>query len=86
MRRRSRTGRQIVAMTIKNVGWRDAGIRSFVAGVLLLISASIQDRPLVAIGLGFIGVVVIGTALFRVCPLYTLFRLSTNSPSAPRPS
>ena len=73
-------------MSTKNVGWRDAGIRSFVAGVLLLTSASIQDRPLVAIGLGFIGVVIIGTALFRVCPLYTLFRLSTNSPSAPRPS
>lgn len=65
-------------MRTQNVGWRDAGIRSFVAGLLLLGSASMPDRPLVAIGLGFIGVVIIGTALFRVCPLYTLLRLSTT--------
>lgn len=73
-------------MKIKNVGWRDAGIRSFVAGLLLLVSASMPERPLVAVALGFIGVVIIGTALFRVCPLYTLFRLSTNTSSTPRPS
>ena len=73
-------------MSTKNVGWRDAGIRSFAAALLLLTSASMPDRPLVVIGLGFIGIVIIGTALFRVCPLYTLFRFSTNSPSAPRTS
>ena len=65
-------------MSTKNVGWRDAGIRSFAAGLLLLTSASMPGRPLVAIGLGFIGVVIVGTALFRVCPLYTLLRFSTS--------
>jgi hypothetical protein len=65
-------------MSTKNVGCRDARIRGLVAGVLLLISASLAGRPLVAVGLGFIGVVVLGTALFRVCPLYTLLRLSTS--------
>jgi len=65
-------------MNTKNVGWRDAGIRSFFAGLLLLACASMPDRPLLAIGLGFIGVVIVGTALFRVCPLYTLLHLSTS--------
>jgi hypothetical protein len=73
-------------MSSRNVGTRDAGVRAFIGGVLLLNSAVLQDRPLVALGLGFIGVVVIGTALFHVCPLYTLFRVSTNSSSATRPS
>jgi hypothetical protein len=73
-------------MSTKNVGWRDAGIRGFAAGALLLGTASIPEHPLIALGLGFIGVVIIGTALFRVCPLYTLLHVSTNSSSAARPS
>ena len=68
-------------MSTKNVGWRDAGIRSVAAGLLLLISASMVEHPLVALGVGFIGFVVICTALFRVCPLYTLLRLNTCSSS-----
>ena len=73
-------------MKTKNVGWRDAGIRSFAAGLLLLTCAAIPEHPLVALGLGFIGVVVIGTALFRVCPLYTLLRVTTCSPAEVRPT
>jgi DUF2892 family protein len=73
-------------MSTKNVGCRDARIRGLAAGLLLLISASLPERPLVAVGLGFIGVVIIGTALFRVCPLYTIFGFSTNSSTTPRPS
>jgi len=65
-------------MTIKNVGWRDAGIRAFLACMLLLWSASLPSRPLVALGVGFIGIILLGTALFRVCPLYTLLRLDTT--------
>jgi hypothetical protein len=73
-------------MSTKNVGWRDAGIRAFVAGLLLLASAALPEHPLVALGLGFIGIVVIGTALFRVCPLYTLLRVNTRSPGEARPT
>lgn len=73
-------------MSTRNVGWRDAGIRGFAAGALLLTSAAMGNHPLIAFGVGFIGVVIIGTALFRVCPLYTLFRFNTNSSSATRPS
>ena len=72
-------------MSTKNVGGRDAVIRSLAAGLLLLTCAAISEHPLVALGLGFVGVVVIGTALYRVCPLYTLLRVDTNSGSSPRP-
>ena len=64
-------------MTSKNVGSGDAGVRGFVGVVLLLNSATLQDRPLVALGVGFIGLIFIGTALFRMCPVYTLFRISS---------
>lgn len=73
-------------MSTKNVGWRDAGIRSFAAALLLLTSAAIPEHPLIALGLGFIALIVIGTALFRVCPLYTLLRLNTRSSSGTRTS
>lgn len=66
-------------MNTNNVGWRDAGLRGFAAGVLLLTSASIQHHPLVSLAVGFLGVVLTGTALFRVCPLYTLLRFNTCS-------
>ncbi len=66
-------------MNSKNVGWRDAGVRGFVGGVLLLNSVALQDRPLVALALGFIGVIFIGTALFRTCPLYTLLGINRHT-------
>lgn len=68
---------KIAPMSSKNVGWRDAGVRGFVGGLLLLNSATLQDRPLVALGVGFIGLIFIGTALFRMCPLYTLLRINS---------
>ena len=64
-------------MVTNNVGWRDAGIRAFIGGLLLVESASLQDRPLVALGVGFIGLIFMGTALFRMCPLYTLLRINS---------
>lgn len=64
-------------MSSRNVGWQDAGVRGFMGVVLLLASASLQNRPLAALGVGFIGLVFIGTALFRMCPLYTLFRITS---------
>ena len=64
-------------MNSRNVGWRDAGVRGFIGGVLLLNSAALQDRPLVALGIGFMGLIFIGTALFRMCPIYTLLRINS---------
>ena len=65
-------------MSSRNVGTRDAGVRAFIGGVLLLNAAMLQDRPLVALGVGFIGLIFIGTALFRTCPLYTLLRINSG--------
>ena len=64
-------------MNSRNVGWRDAGVRGFIGGVLLLNATVLQDRPLVALGVGFIGLISIGTALFRTCPIYTLLRINS---------
>ena len=64
-------------MSSRNVGCRDAGIRGFIGGLLLLNSATLQDRPLVALGIGFMGLIFIGTALFRMCPIYTLLRINS---------
>ncbi len=64
-------------MNSHNVGWRDAGVRGFIGIILLLNAATLQDRPLVALGVGFIGIIFIGTGLFRTCPLYTLLRIKT---------
>ncbi|HKA60192.1 MAG TPA: DUF2892 domain-containing protein [Gemmatimonadales bacterium] len=67
-------------MSTRNVGWRDAGIRAFIGVALLIVSAIFQDRPLVALGIGFLALVFLGTALFGTCPLYTLLRLDTARP------
>jgi Protein of unknown function (DUF2892) len=64
-------------MVIKNVGATDAGLRALLGVTLLGISASFNDRPLLALGSGLIALVLIGTALFRVCPAYTLLGIST---------
>ena len=65
-------------MSSQNVGWRDAGIRGFIGGLLLLNAAALQNRPLVSLSLGFIGLIFIGTALFRMCPLYTVLRINSR--------
>jgi DUF2892 family protein len=64
-------------MSSKNVGSRDARARGLVAGVLLLNTAMLQGRPLIALGVGFIGLIFLATAWFRMCPLYTLLGISS---------
>ena len=64
-------------MVIKNVGAVDSGVRAMLGLVLLGISASFNDRPLLAVGAGLIALIFIGTALFRICPLYTLLGLNS---------
>jgi hypothetical protein len=64
-------------MVIKNVGAMDAGIRALLGVVWLAASASFNNRPLLALGAGLIAMVFIGTALFRMCPLYTILGIDT---------
>lgn len=67
-------------MSSRNVGRRDAGVRVVVGLALLVASATLQERPLVALGIGFMALIFLGTALFGVCPLYTLLRVNTARP------
>ena len=64
-------------LTTKNIGTADAWVRALLAGLLLFWSATLQDRPLIALGLGFLGLIMVGTVLFRICPLYTFLRVNT---------
>ncbi len=72
-------------MNTRNVGWRDAGIRGFMGLALLMISTTFQDRPLVALGIGFLALILLGTALSRSCPLYRLLGIDGH-PRPPHPS
>ena len=65
-------------MSVKNIGWRDAGLRAFGGALLLLWSASLRSSPLLAVAAGFIAILVMATALYRVCPLYTILGISTD--------
>jgi len=65
-------------MVINNVGQVDAAVRVLLGLGLLGVAAVLNDRPLLAVGAGFLAVILLGTALFRVCPLYTTFRLKTR--------
>lgn len=65
-------------MRVKNVGWRDAGLRAFGGALLLLLSASLRGSPLLALAAGFVAIIVLATALYRVCPLYTILRINTS--------
>ena len=64
-------------MVIKKIGAMDYGLRALLGVVLLGISTAYNQRPLLALGAGLIALLLIGTALFRVCPLYTLLRIDT---------
>jgi hypothetical protein len=64
-------------MVTNNVGSRDAGIRGIVGALLLVASAFLHTRPFLSLGVGFLGLIFLGTGLFRICPLYTLFGINT---------
>ena len=65
-------------MRLKNVGLWDSGIRACGAALLLLLSASLRNSPLLALAAGFIAIVLIATAIYRVCPLYTVLGIDTS--------
>lgn len=69
-------------MVIKNVGATDAGIRALLGVILLAVSSAFNSRPLLALGAGVLALVLIGTGLFRICPLYTMLGVDTNRRSA----
>ena len=67
---------------IKNIGSPDR-IARLVVGVLLLVLVLFSGMPLLASGLWktiftIVGLVLIGTALMRFCPLYRLLGMSSS--------
>lgn len=60
----------------QNVGTVDRVIR-IIVGIILLLLLVVLDGSIRYIGL--IGIVPILTAIFKFCPLYTIFRINTNS-------
>lgn len=64
-------------MVVKNIGTFDAGLRLLLSVALLVIAAFLSDRPLLALGAGFVAIMLLGTALVRVCPLYTALTINT---------
>jgi hypothetical protein len=72
-------------MRTQNIGAIDAGVRALLGASLLGVSAAYNQRPLLALGSGFLALILLGTALFRVCPLYTLFRFGSLPRSMKHP-
>lgn len=64
-------------MSSKNVGPMDAGVRALLGVVMLGVAASFNTRPLLAVAAGFVAVIFLATALFRICPLYALVGITT---------
>ncbi len=67
----------------KNMGAKDATIRWIVGIILLLLLFIGKHGQLVRPHgihwvLGVIGLILVLTALFRFCPLYTIFKINTN--------
>ena len=68
-----------------NVSTVDSAIRWTLAAVFLAVSLAFNDRPLLTLLAAAAGLVMIGTALLRTCPLYALFGISTcRDAPAPR--
>lgn len=63
----------------RNAGKLDRGLR-LVAGIMLLGLYGALDPPLKYFTL--FGLVLVGTALTGVCPLYSLFGISTCKPTS----
>ncbi len=62
----------------RNVGGVDAAVRGLLGIVLLAAAAIFNQRPVLALGAGFLALVFLGTALTRICPLYLLVGTSTR--------
>jgi len=72
-------------MFTKNVGGVDAAIRAVFGSLLMVLGAVVADeRPLLALGAGLVGLAVLITAIAGTCFLYTALRIDTRPPARPR--
>ncbi|PYO35253.1 MAG: DUF2892 domain-containing protein [Gemmatimonadetes bacterium] len=66
----------------KNVGTLDAVVRFIVGVGLLVLALMLAGRPFLALGTAVVGLLLIGTAAARACPLYAALGLSTRRGTA----
>jgi DUF2892 family protein len=69
-------------MKSHNVGNWDAALRGLLGLLMLGLAASLNSRPFLAIAAALIAMVLFGTALTRVCPLYAVLGINTAHPEA----
>ncbi len=69
---------QRVYQMYQNVGTFDAWIRGAFAAVLVVFAVVFNDQPLISLLAALGGLICIGTALTRACPLYRLLHVSTR--------
>jgi len=66
-----------------NMGWIDRVVRFVIGVVLLAYAVPVGFEPSSWNWVGWIGVVPLLTAVFGVCPLYSLLGISTCTPKRP---
>ncbi|MFQ6045256.1 MAG: DUF2892 domain-containing protein [Gemmatimonadales bacterium] len=72
--------------TYRNLSAVDAWIRGVLAVGLMVAAGLLHANPAVSLAAALLGLVLIGTALMRHCPIYRLLKLSTaRDPSGGRP-
>ena len=59
---------------IRNVSPFEATVRILLGLVLLGRTVTLGDRPFLAIAWGSVALLVLGTGLLRICPVYALIR------------
>ncbi len=59
---------------LRNVSPFDATVRILLGLVFLARAGTLGDRPFLAIAWGSVGLLVLGTGLLRICPIYALVR------------
>ena len=62
---------------MKNIGRLDATLRITGSVVLLVAALALHQRPFLAIAVGLASLLLLGTAVTRFCPLYTVFHITT---------
>lgn len=66
-----------------NVGSTDAFIRWVLAAVFVAVAVAFNASPIIALVAALLALVMAGTALTRVCPLYSLFGFDSSQRSPP---
>jgi hypothetical protein len=66
-----------MAMT-RNVGMLDAAVRLALGVIMLGLAATVNQRPLLAVGAAIVGLILLATGLTRTCPLYIAMGVSTE--------